>query len=116
MATATSFATPFVTGGVAQSKKHSLQTDKLKYLNGYPSKVVVPQNSKLTKHRPNLSVHAKYSDGTRDGSSDFIAGFVLGGAIFGTLAYVFAPQVNNQLAKHMQYMPNNLVKARQSQY
>lgn len=27
------------------------------------------------------------------GGGDFIAGFLLGGALFGTLAYVFAPQV-----------------------
>lgn len=33
------------------------------------------------------------SDGDRGGGSDFVAGFLLGGAIFGTLAYVFAPQV-----------------------
>lgn len=33
------------------------------------------------------------SDDGKGGSSDFVAGFVLGGAVFGTLAYVFAPQV-----------------------
>lgn len=33
------------------------------------------------------------SDGSRGGGSDFVAGFFLGGAIFGTLAYIFAPQV-----------------------
>ena len=35
------------------------------------------------------------SDGSRGGASDFAAGFLLGGAIFGTLGYIFAPQVNN---------------------
>lgn len=33
-----------------------------------------------------------YSDG-RGGGGDFVAGFLLGGAVFGTLAYIFAPQV-----------------------
>lgn len=33
------------------------------------------------------------SDDSRGGGADFLAGFVLGGAVFGTLAYVFAPQV-----------------------
>jgi len=33
------------------------------------------------------------SDSLGDRSGDFTAGFLLGGAIFGTLAYVFAPQV-----------------------
>jgi hypothetical protein len=32
-------------------------------------------------------------DGSRGGGGDFLAGFLLGGAVFGTLAYVFAPQV-----------------------
>lgn len=34
-----------------------------------------------------------YSDGSRGGGGDFVAGFLLGGAVFGTLAYIFAPQV-----------------------
>ena len=33
------------------------------------------------------------SDSRGGGGGDFLAGFILGGAIFGTLAYVFAPQV-----------------------
>ncbi|KAM1142477.1 hypothetical protein ACFX19_042997 [Malus domestica] len=43
----------------------------------------------------NFTVRAEYSDDSRrgGGGADFVAGFVLGGAVFGTLAYVFAPQV-----------------------
>ncbi|MBA0816708.1 hypothetical protein Gohar_001340, partial [Gossypium harknessii] len=33
------------------------------------------------------------SDGTKGGGNDFAAGFLLGGALFGTLGYIFAPQV-----------------------
>ena len=33
------------------------------------------------------------SEGNQRGGGDFIAGFLVGGAVFGTLAYFFAPQV-----------------------
>lgn len=33
------------------------------------------------------------SDTNNGGGSDFVGGFLLGGAVFGTLAYIFAPQV-----------------------
>lgn len=33
------------------------------------------------------------SDASSGGGGDFVAGFLLGGAVFGTLAYIFAPQV-----------------------
>lgn len=33
------------------------------------------------------------SDSRGGGGGDFLAGFLLGGAVFGTLAYIFAPQV-----------------------
>ncbi|GAB2276507.1 hypothetical protein Dimus_011229 [Dionaea muscipula] len=42
------------------------------------------------------AIYAKYSDGSR-GGGDFIAGFLLGGAVFGTLAYIFAPQLRRSL-------------------
>jgi len=34
-----------------------------------------------------------YSDNGGGGGGDFLAGFLLGGAVFGTVAYIFAPQV-----------------------
>lgn len=35
-----------------------------------------------------------FRDGARRGSGgDFVAGFLLGGAVFGAVAYIFAPQV-----------------------
>ena len=33
------------------------------------------------------------SDANSGGGGDFVAGFLLGGAVFGTIAYIFAPQV-----------------------
>ncbi|XP_018676951.2 uncharacterized protein LOC103973412 isoform X1 [Musa acuminata AAA Group] len=97
MATATSFATPSLTGGIAQSKKSGLQNEKLKSLSVYHSHLAVPKKLKLQDNRPNLFVRAEYSDGSRGGGGDFVAGFLLGGAIFGTLAYVFAPQIRRSL-------------------
>ncbi|XP_010525063.1 PREDICTED: uncharacterized protein LOC104802932 isoform X3 [Tarenaya hassleriana] len=40
-----------------------------------------------------FSVSAVY----RGGSGDFVAGFLLGGAVFGTVAYIFAPQIRRSL-------------------
>jgi hypothetical protein len=57
------------------------------------------KTSDLTIHKKSnrtrkFSVSAGYRDGSRSGSSgDFIAGFLLGGAVFGAVAYIFAPQV-----------------------
>ncbi|XP_010420368.1 PREDICTED: uncharacterized protein LOC104705959 [Camelina sativa] len=46
----------------------------------------------------NFSVSAGYRDGSRSGSSgDFIAGFLLGGAVFGAVAYIFAPQIRRSV-------------------
>ncbi|PKI68992.1 uncharacterized protein LOC116206185 [Punica granatum] len=51
-----------------------------------------------------LSVRAdSYRDGGRGGGSDFLAGFLLGGAVFGTLAYVFAPQIRRSLLNEDEY-------------
>ncbi|CAN4089364.1 unnamed protein product [Withania somnifera] len=61
-------------------------------------------NSKGTKS-PKLSIRANYSN-QRDGGgsgSDFIAGFLLGGAIFGTLGYIFAPQIRRSLLNEDEY-------------
>ncbi|CAL9192337.1 unnamed protein product [Musa hybrid cultivar] len=121
MATATSLATPFVTGSVAQSTKLRLQNEKLK---SYQSRLAIPQKSKLLKCRPNVSVHAEHSDSSKGGGGDFVTGFLLGGAIFGTLAYVFAPQIRRSLlnedehgfrkAKRPIYYDDGLERTRQT--
>ncbi|KAB2598925.1 hypothetical protein D8674_001845 [Pyrus ussuriensis x Pyrus communis] len=53
----------------------------------------------------NFAVRAEYSDDSRGGGggADFVAGFVLGGAVFGTLAYVFAPQIRRSLLNEDEY-------------
>ncbi|KAI4324862.1 hypothetical protein MLD38_030312 [Melastoma candidum] len=65
-----------------------------------------------------------HSDGGRGSCSDFVACFILGGAIFGTLAYAFAPQLRKSLlnedehgfrrAKWPIYYEDGLEKTRQT--
>ncbi|XVE90392.1 hypothetical protein DITRI_Ditri20bG0074000 [Diplodiscus trichospermus] len=50
-----------------------------------------------------FSVCAEYRDGSGGGGSDFVAGFLLGGAIFGTLGYIFAPQIRRSLLNEDEY-------------
>ncbi|XVF42869.1 hypothetical protein PTKIN_Ptkin01aG0400400 [Pterospermum kingtungense] len=50
-----------------------------------------------------FSVCAEYRDGRKGGGSDFVAGFLLGGAIFGTLGYIFAPQIRRSLLNEDEY-------------
>uniref|UniRef100_A0A7N0UA97 Uncharacterized protein n=1 Tax=Kalanchoe fedtschenkoi TaxID=63787 RepID=A0A7N0UA97_KALFE len=48
----------------------------------------------------NFAVYAEYKSG---GTGDFAAGFLLGGAVFGTLAYIFAPQIRRSLLNEDEY-------------
>ncbi|KAF5735306.1 hypothetical protein HS088_TW15G00808 [Tripterygium wilfordii] len=68
-----------------------------------PSRLIVQRKSCKMGSKRNLSVQAEYSDGSRGGGGDFIAGFLLGGAVFGTLAYVFAPQIRRSLLNEDEY-------------
>ncbi|XP_010935010.1 uncharacterized protein [Elaeis guineensis] len=86
----------FVTGGI-HSERYNPLSNKLRLSSGYQSQLAFCQNSKQQSCRRYMSVHAKYSDGSRGGGGDFLAGFLLGGAIFGTLAYVFAPQIRRSI-------------------
>ncbi|MBA0844018.1 hypothetical protein Goarm_001150 [Gossypium armourianum] len=54
-----------------------------------------------SNHR--FSVCAEYRDGTKGGGNDFAAGFLLGGALFGTLGYIFAPQIRRSLLNEDEY-------------
>ncbi|KAJ7542587.1 hypothetical protein O6H91_09G002000 [Diphasiastrum complanatum] len=51
---------------------------------------------------PNLkyssAIYADYN-GRRGGPGDFVAGFILGGAVFGALGYLLAPLVNKSLSE-----------------
>ncbi|KAL3521769.1 hypothetical protein ACH5RR_019918 [Cinchona calisaya] len=60
---------------------------------------------KFNHQRPThkLTVHAEYNNHRGGGGGDFVAGFLLGGAIFGTLSYVFAPQIRRSLLNEDEY-------------
>ncbi|KAL9271142.1 hypothetical protein AKJ16_DCAP23261 [Drosera capensis] len=55
--------------------------------------------------RRRSAISAEYSDGRSGGSGagDFFAGVLVGGAVFGTLAYVFAPQIRRSLLNEDDY-------------
>ncbi|KAM0935430.1 hypothetical protein DsansV1_C29g0211711 [Dioscorea sansibarensis] len=92
---AASSTTLSISGGSCL-KLGGLQSEKLDAFGGRRSQLVFRQFSK--KDNPGrLSVRSEYSNGSSGGSGDFIAGFLLGGAICGTLAYVFAPQIRRSL-------------------
>jgi gas vesicle protein len=51
--------------------------------------------SHVSGRRPLVS--ADYSDRRGGGAGDFVAGFLLGGAVFGALGYILAPQISKTL-------------------
>ncbi|XP_021647350.2 uncharacterized protein LOC110640368 isoform X2 [Hevea brasiliensis] len=97
---ATSFAPVSISGG-SQLKADELWSSKSNSF-AKKSKLAVQRKSNQVGNRK-LSVRAEYNDGSRGGGSDFVAGFLLGGAIFGTLAYIFAPQIRRSLLNEDEY-------------
>lgn len=87
--------------GGSQLKAHELWTSRSNSL-AKTSKLIVQRKSNQVGNRK-LAVRAEYNDGSRGGGSDFVAGFFLGGAIFGTLAYIFAPQIRRSLLNEDEY-------------
>ncbi|KAL6501027.1 hypothetical protein OROHE_025224 [Orobanche hederae] len=55
------------------------------------------QSKTRFRTNPKLSIHAQYDNRSTGSRADFLAGLVLGGAVFGTLAYVFAPQIRRSV-------------------
>ncbi|KAL0927559.1 hypothetical protein M5K25_001741 [Dendrobium thyrsiflorum] len=102
----------------------SLHSNKLKKLGGYHSQLEMLQNSKQSNRLQRFPIHAEYGGSSRGGGGDFLAGFLLGGAVFGTLAYVFAPQIRRSLlnedesgfqrARRPIYYDNGLERTRQT--
>ncbi|KAG6752049.1 hypothetical protein POTOM_044265 [Populus tomentosa] len=93
---ATSFAPVSVSsGGGSQLKPRELWSTKSISFAKAP-RLAIGRKSNLVGSSPKFAVRVEYNDGSRGGGSDFVAGFVLGGAVFGTLAYIFAPQKTRQ--------------------
>ncbi|KAK7308872.1 hypothetical protein RJT34_05177 [Clitoria ternatea] len=96
---ATSFA-PFSISGGSHLKSTELCLTKRNSL-GF---VTLPKRSKLvTTRNRTSSICAEYRDNRGGGGGDFLAGFLLGGAVLGTLAYVFAPQIRRSLLNEDEY-------------
>ncbi|XP_072957038.1 uncharacterized protein [Typha angustifolia] len=122
MPMATSSATLSLSGGALIKTFDT--SDKLNISSNRPSQLAICRSSKKVAYRRNLSVRAEYSDGSKGGGGDFVAGFLLGGAIFGTLAYIFAPQIRKSVlnenedgfrkAKRPIYYDEGLEKTRQT--
>ncbi|KAJ7982630.1 Low-density receptor-like protein [Quillaja saponaria] len=70
---------------------------------GIAPKLTVQRKSNLVGRNRKLSVCAEYGESGRGGGGDFVAGFLLGGAIFGTVAYIFAPQIRRSILNEDEY-------------
>ncbi|XP_028083164.1 uncharacterized protein LOC114284470 isoform X1 [Camellia sinensis] len=84
-----SIASVSIPGG-SHLKSHELWSTKCNSL-GNTSRLTYKRKSNQLQTNHNLSVRAEYND-RRGGGGDFVAGFLVGSALFGTLAYIFAPQ------------------------
>ncbi|CAF1697606.1 unnamed protein product [Brassica napus] len=89
-----------VSGGKGGSQSHHVKANGLsaKKLSSI-CKTSVLTVQKKSSRSGKFSVSARYGDeGSKRGSGgggDFIAGFLLGGAVFGAVAYIFAPQMED---------------------
>ncbi|PNX91835.1 hypothetical protein L195_g014960 [Trifolium pratense] len=95
MAMATSFAPLSISvgGSNLKSPEQFLTKRNSSLLCVGPKLAAVQRKSNLVSRRSLTSpVRAEYRESRGGGGADLVAGFILGGAIFGTLAYVFAPQ------------------------
>ncbi|XP_010275220.1 PREDICTED: uncharacterized protein LOC104610355 [Nelumbo nucifera] len=69
----------------------------------HQTRVAFPRKSNQLGPNRKSSVRAEYNDGGKVDGGDFLAGFLLGGAVFGTLAYIFAPQIRRSLLNEDEY-------------
>ncbi|XWS42850.1 hypothetical protein CRYUN_Cryun16bG0049900 [Craigia yunnanensis] len=96
---ASCFAPVSISGG-SHLKAHEFWFTKSNTFGKRPSLAVRRKPIPLNRQ---FSVSAEHRDGSRGGGSDFAAGFLLGGAIFGSLAYIFAPQIRRSLLNEDEY-------------
>ncbi|XP_041013092.1 uncharacterized protein LOC121256379 isoform X4 [Juglans microcarpa x Juglans regia] len=108
---ATCFAPLSISGG-SQLNARELWSTKPNAFRKTP-KLIIKKKSNQAGSNGRLSVRAEYRDGSGSGAGDFVAGFLLGGAVFGTLAYIFAPQIRRSLLNEDEY---GFQKARRPYY
>ncbi|XP_028755380.1 uncharacterized protein LOC114714778 [Neltuma alba] len=97
---ATSFAPISISGGCHLKPRELLLTNP-NSLRVSP-KLAAKRKSNLERRNRSSAIRAEYRD-SGSGGGDFVAGFLLGGAIFGTLAYIFAPQIRRSLLNEDEY-------------
>ncbi|KAL7183352.1 hypothetical protein ACSBR2_025706 [Camellia fascicularis] len=95
-----SIASVSIPGG-SHLKSHELWSTKCNSL-GNTSRLTYKRKSNQLQTNRNLSVRVEYND-RRGGGGDFVAGFLVGSALFGTLAYIFAPQIRRSLLNEDEY-------------
>ncbi|KAF8412559.1 hypothetical protein HHK36_000527 [Tetracentron sinense] len=88
--------------GGSHFKESELRSTKLDFLGSSP-RLAFQRKSNQLGPKCKLFIRSEYNDGTRGGGSDFLAGFLVGGAVFGTLAYVVAPQIRRSLLNEDEY-------------
>ncbi|XP_061354544.1 uncharacterized protein LOC133299125 isoform X2 [Gastrolobium bilobum] len=95
--------TPFSISGGCHLKSRELCLTK-RDLSGFGPKLTVQRKPNLvSRKKHSSSICAEYRDNRGGGGGDFVAGFLLGGAVLGTLAYVFAPQIRRSLLNEDEY-------------
>ncbi|EES12752.1 hypothetical protein BDA96_06G215600 [Sorghum bicolor] len=81
--------------GAAHTNSFVCRNKKLKS-NRNRLHLAVPSSSESTNYCRKLTICRAQSEDSKGGGG-FLAGFLIGGAIFGTLGYVFAPQISRTL-------------------
>nr|AFK43557.1 unknown [Lotus japonicus] len=99
---ATSFA-PFSISGGSHLKPPELWLTKHNSPGVGPKLTFQRKSNHVGRRNRSSSIRAEYGDSKGGGGGDFVAGFLLGGAVFGTLAYVFAPQIRRSLLNEDEY-------------
>ncbi|XP_044483880.1 uncharacterized protein LOC123209802 [Mangifera indica] len=98
---ASCFAPVSISGG-SHLKSRELSSAKSIAFGKTPT-LIIHRKSNQVETCQKFSVCAQYQEGNRGGGGDFVAGFLLGGAVFGTLAYIFAPQIRRSLLNEDEY-------------
>ncbi|KAJ8451394.1 hypothetical protein Cgig2_017785 [Carnegiea gigantea] len=85
---ATSLTSAPISGGLKKGELSFPKCSNSRKMNGNS---MMMKSNRLVMNRK-LVVRAEHSNDRGRGGADFVAGFFLGGAVCGTLAYIFAPQ------------------------
>ncbi|CAI8585501.1 unnamed protein product [Vicia faba] len=94
---ATSFAPLSISVGGSHLKSSELFSAKRNSSLAGPKLLVQRKSNIVNKRSLTSPVRAKYRDNRGSGGGELVASFLLGGAIFGTLAFVFSPHIRRTM-------------------